>query len=139
MPDWGRCPAQSQDASYSAYLSTDKAIYKTINYGKTWFKVLPSGVDRVMAGGGERVVGVSQSKIWIGEYAGTLEEGQSTPPCPKAVEPLAWTQVDVDSAKIQFDPADTYMAVTRYGFPPVPKLEVWLVGKGGAIWHRKPR
>ncbi len=136
VPDnlFENAPCDIGENGYVAYLSTTKALYRTVDYGKTWNKIRNTGADRIYTTGIGRIVAVSNTRIWHGK-AVHQPVGVNQDPCPKALPTFDWIQV-VRGTEIDVNVEDNFIGGVRSTDFGKFKDDLWLVGKGGKILHR---
>ncbi len=120
-----------RSSTLPAYLATDKAVYRTADYGRTWKKILSSGASRVIALGRGKLVVVSPTKIWHGtaQYPGAI--------CPKGEPSFLWQQVDLQPGDLDVDPVDQFLTAVRSSDTTSKPPDMWIAGRKGRIIYRK--
>lgn len=137
VPDVGfECASYNASDPLPAYLATDKAVYRSADYGKTWKKIPngPKGAVRIHALGRGRVVAITATRLWHG----TALFPQETCTSGSKGEPLfQWAEVTLQASDIDVDFKDQFFGAVKSATNAPRPPDMWMVGRGGKIVFRK--
>lgn len=137
VPDPGyECAEYNAADPLPAYLSTDKAIYRTADYGKTWKKIPngPQGAMRIHALGLGRIVAITATRIWHGTANFPLQNCNSG---TKGDPVFQWAEVVLQAGDIDLDYRDQFFGAVKSATNVARPPDMWMVGRGGKILFRK--